>query len=135
MSEEKSEEKSGAAPEGGFVSEGVRLIGVERARQVAVLGYSPSDDDQLPDGSLSMAAACYAADERIYVRDDLAKEVVFKDPWPWDSRFDKRPHGDGNYLRHDLLTREKRLDLLVKAGALVAAEIDKLLRAPGEDAT
>jgi hypothetical protein len=50
---------------------------------------------------------------------------MLKDPWPWEEKFDKRPR-NGNVI---LFPRDPktRIELLVKAGALIAAEIDNLL--------
>lgn len=118
-----------------FSSEGARLITAERVRQVQEEGYTFLEDQRLAAGSMAMAAACYAADEPIYVRDDQADGVSFKDPWPWQTVFDKRPRGGGNFLRYDLLKQDSalRLRLLVMAGALLAAEIDKLLGEEGAE--
>jgi hypothetical protein len=77
---------------------------------------------------LAWGAVCYAAPERVYT---LAKGVTpidpvisFHDPWPQslDPAFDKRPS-----LRRKTSTRT-RIRALEKAGALIAAEIDRLLR-------
>ena len=104
---------------------GLERIAAERKRQVEQEGFDEAHDAQHPDGSMAAAAACYAMDEPIYIKDDYANGCDFKDPWPWDVRFDKRPR-NGNVIRYDL-THEERLDLLIKAGALIAAEIDNML--------
>ena len=103
---------------------GVELIAAERRRQVEEEGYTAERDADLPDGSLSAAAVCYATDEPLYVRDEGAASVMFKDPWPWDEGVDKRPC-EGNVTLYRWKPVE-RLALLVKAGALIAAEIDLL---------
>lgn len=107
------------------VPTGVERIAAERKRQVEQEGFDEAHDAQHPDGSMSAAAACYAMDEPIYIKDDYANGCDFKDPWPWDVRFDKRPR-DGNVIVYTHAFDE-RLALLTKAGALIAAEIDNLL--------
>lgn len=107
---------------------GVERIAEERARQVAQEGYSAQHDDDHGDGAIAAAAACYAAPFRIYALDEHAAGLHFGDPWPWSSDYDKRPYR-GNVPDPESATPEQRLRLLVKAGALIAAEIDRLLRA------
>lgn len=116
---------------------GTDLIAAERQRQIDAEGWTPEHDDEHDDGSLAMVAACYAASERIYTRTDAAVGVSFFDPWPdsWDDLWDKRAQYGNGYAAGngiadpDSYSHEERLDLLVKAGALIAAEIDRLLRA------
>lgn len=106
------------------MSEGAKRIARERQRQIKKLGWTPEHDDEHDDGSLAMAAACYAAPERIYVRKEFAAGESFVDPFPWHDA-DARPH-NGNVLKEP--TEAQRLRLLEKAGALIAAEIDRVLR-------
>lgn len=103
---------------------GVELIAAERERQVKKLNWSPEHDDEHDAGELAAAAACYAAPERIYTRDEYADSVHFVDPFPWPDG-DRRPY-DGNVLKTP--THAQRVRLLEKAGALIAAEIDRLIR-------
>lgn len=108
---------------------GVEAIAAERARQMAAEGYDGKHDDCHGGGELPRAAACYAMPERLYVQRIFADQVNFCDPWPWDSRFDKRPvKSRGNVVDPEGATVVERLALLTKAGALIAAEIDRLLR-------
>lgn len=109
---------------------GAERIAAERRRQAAKLGWTAEHDDAHDDGGLAMAAVCYAAaavDARPYIEQRFAASVDFVDPWPWDHRFDARPY-DGNVLI-ECTTDAERIRLLEKAGALIAAEIDRLLRA------
>lgn len=101
---------------------GADLIAQERQRQVDSEGWSSQHDDMHDEGDLAMAAACYAATQTIYTRRDLTHEgsvrhpvVTFAEAWPWEIRWDKRD-------KHD------RIRQLVIAGALIAAEIDRLQR-------
>jgi len=93
---------------------GTELIADERMRQMLQEGWTLDHDDEHDYGELSIAAACYAVegtDARVVegICDPL-------DAWPWNREWDKRK-------KHDRLRR------LVIAGALIAAEIDRELRA------
>lgn len=108
---------------------GAVLIAAERERQITGEGWTAEHDDSHEAGELALAACCYAMPVQLFRRDErpLAHAmVVFHDPWPWDDNWDKRK-GGGNKPR---LARsvEERIDWLVKAGALLAAEIDRLQR-------
>lgn len=84
---------------------GVELIAAERERQVSQEGWTPEHDDEHKHGELRGAAACYALGRMI-------PEI-----WPWSSEWWK----PGNRIRE-----------LAKAGALIAAEIDRLQRAKSQ---
>jgi len=81
--------------------DGVRLILIERLRQIKTEGWSPEHDDQYTKFELLMAAEAYL--------------TGCADEWPWDPEWWKPTPGD-------------RIKELVKAGALIAAEIDRLQR-------
>lgn len=89
------------------VGDGVSLIAAECKRQVEVEGWKPEHDDSHTSGELAIAAACYASvgNSRLAI---LAH-------WPWGLRWWKP-------------TAENRIRELEKAGALIAAEIDRLRR-------
>lgn len=109
---------------------GAELIAEERERQIKQEGYDAEHDDEHTEGELALAAICYATPQLIFIRDDRARAVIFEDPWPWGDRWDKRyTYKSGNTLPEpSTYTREKRISFLVKAGALIAAEIDRLER-------
>lgn len=87
-------------------------VAAERRRQVAVEGWAPEHDDDHNDFELSRAAVCYAlAPWRKTETPDLAARPGVW--WPWASKWWK-PSDD----RRDL----------VKAGALILAEIERLDR-------
>jgi hypothetical protein len=88
-------------------SSGVALIAAERARQVTAEGYTPEHDAHHGDGDLIRAAVAYATAAVGATEEHTAAW------WPWD-RPGFKP-GDGP------------LRALVKAGALIAAEIDRLI--------
>jgi hypothetical protein len=85
-------------------------IGHERNRQILHEGWHASHDDQHADQEMLTAAILYAAS----CFSDARRHLV-NIRWPWDEEWDKRD-------KHD--TRRK----LVIAGALIAAEIDRLDR-------
>lgn len=102
------------------MSEGARRIAAERQRQIEEECWSAEHDDQHDDESLAWAAVCYAAPGEVFTRATGGQLV---DPWPasWWEGWDKRE-------RDDAPTRAERIRELEKAGALIAAEIDRLLR-------
>lgn len=109
---------------------GIDRIAVERQRQVVVEKWTAEHDDEThTDGALAMVAALYAAPDVLYAKNDYANEVHFVDPWP-EGWGDKRPYADrGNVLLpNSELPADERIRQLEKAGALIAAEIDRLLR-------
>jgi hypothetical protein len=116
---------------------GVGMIAEERKRQIEEEEWTPEHDDEHTGGSLALAAVCFAAPTKLYRRIDTASGITFVDPWPeswawqWDRRFRYGTcrYNPGN-VRPDpeTYTYEERVDLLTKAGALIAAEIDRLVR-------
>jgi hypothetical protein len=93
---------------------GVELIAAERQRQVEVEGFDAQHDDEHDGGSLGRAAVCYITyeDKKKYqIRPDDRAPAY----WPWEPE-SWRPSPD-------------KIRNLVKAGALIAAEIDRLQRA------
>ena len=99
---------------------GAQRITQERTRQRSAArhggeGFDTAHDDQHIGEQLATAAAVYALPERYrqpimrYWRDEL---------WPtgWEPKFDD-------------VNPERRVRILEKAGALIAAEIDRLIRA------
>jgi hypothetical protein len=96
----------------------IGLIVDERKKQVAKLGFDAYHDDQHVDGELANAAAHYAStyDEIFY---DLPASTQIEDGvervFPFEPRWDQKKD-------------DSRLDQLAKAGALVVAEMGRLLR-------
>ncbi|AWC98589.1 ead/Ea22-like family protein [Klebsiella pneumoniae] len=83
----------------------------ERKRQVTAEGWTPGHDDEYEHGELADAAGCYALSSELF---DCAGEPPR--PWPWPDEWWKPTN--------------RRRDL-VKAGALILAEIERLDRAAG----
>jgi hypothetical protein len=114
---------------------GVRLVEgaasdvlAERERQKSAEGWTPDHDDEHGNGELARAAACYAhaaglnPSARAFLEDapDYAGEhmVITRRLWPWDRSWWK--------------PKDRRRDL-VRAGALIIAEIERLDRATNKD--
>ncbi|MDR2597272.1 MAG: hypothetical protein LBC76_08140 [Treponema sp.] len=103
---------------------GVERIAAERGRQKRVEGYTPKYDDDHTDGQLIKAAVCYALPKingALKLEDDEFLIGVDR-IWPWSESCWK-PSPDN------------RIRELEKAGALIAAEIDRLLRMEGNNDT
>ncbi|WP_057382340.1 hypothetical protein [Pseudomonas aeruginosa] len=81
----------------------------ERRRQINVEGWTPEHDDKHETGALASAAGCYAMFSLAYPAGDPSHF------WPWDKSWWK-PSPDGRRN-------------MVKAGALILAEIERLDRA------
>lgn len=92
---------------------GVELIAAERKRQIEKEGWDASHDDKHTDQQIAYAAVCYALPVVSRPRHVLRF-------WPWDWKFWKPWEGGRQ--------PEGRIRELVKAGALIAAEIDRLQR-------
>lgn len=92
---------------------GATLIAKERVRQIEEEGWTEEHDDQHIEGQLAMAGACYAFDA-VTIPSIRAKKFIY-DNWPWDRKWWK-PIPDDTIRQ------------LTKAGALIAAEIDKIQR-------
>ncbi len=112
--------------------DGATRIMAERQRQIAKEGWTPEHDDEHDDASLLLAAVCYtanAAGVHVYQRHESAGQISFCDPWPetWAPEWDKRPR-DRNDAVNLPQGDARRIRMLEKAGALIAAEIDRLLR-------
>jgi len=97
---------------------GAERIARERQRQIDVEGWGAAHDARGTPGDLNMAAVCYViqAGSSDEVRDALRH--VKPSYWPWAFAWWK-PGGDNS--------NASRIRELEKAGALLAAEIDRLL--------
>jgi hypothetical protein len=101
--------------------EGAQRIVKERIRQKVSEGWTPEHDAGHMEGQLSVAAACYAIHGvRIDYTPVSVEMASGGDAWPWSLKWDKRE-------KHE---RMRRLEI---AGALIAAEIDRLVSNPLPD--
>lgn len=99
---------------------GVELIAAERQRQIEVEGWTPEHDSNHVIGEMIGASITYAAHALRLVSDE---EICTDDGvtfWPWEASWFK-PSADP--VRN-----------LVKAGALIAAEIDRIQRERKDEA-
>lgn len=88
---------------------GIESIAAERRRQIEAEGWTPEHDDEHRHGELAAAAATYAWEA-------ACPGASLNNPptsWPWSAKWWK--------------PRDRRSNL-VRAGALIAAEIDRLDR-------
>lgn len=90
----------------------------ERARQIAVEGWTPEHDDEHAGDELAVAAGCYAIPmshwARLLPRSAMWSLGQVPQLWPWARQWWK--------------PKDRRADL-VRAGALILAEIERLDRA------
>lgn len=94
------------------VSKALSDITAERRRQIEVEGWTPEHDDQYSNGGMATAAACYILNG--VGSPNPAPPNAFPTWWPWASRWWK--------------PKDRRSDL-IRAAALIAAEIERLDRA------
>lgn len=94
---------------------GVSAIAEERKRQVEVEGWTPRHDDQYESFELPLAGASYALQATL-LDGGMGASAVTEPPscWPWHRGWWK--------------PKDRRRNL-ARAGALIAAEIDRLDRA------
>lgn len=102
--------------------EGCELIAQERRRQIEQEDWTPKHDDTHDEAELAKAAAHYVLfaskqkSQRERERGILGSGAL---GWPWDREWWKPSLGNSD---------ADRIRELVKAGALIAAEIDRLNR-------
>lgn len=100
---------------------GIELITAERQRQLQKLGWTTEHDDTHTLGELTEAATCYAAVGSATLRGSSPKYITTEMfdgdsilHWPWE---------DEAYKPADSAEEN-----LIKAGALIVAELDRLQR-------
>lgn len=104
----------------GGLSAAAHDVLAERRRQVEAEGWTPAHDDRHNNGSLALAAACYACNAATWAQRSAAipksEYSKFAAPgfrWPWSQKWWK--------------PKDQRRDL-VRAAALLLAEIERLDR-------
>src|SRR6056297_610244 len=98
---------------------GIKLIAEERERQISKEGWTPEHDDTHTQSELAMAAVCYAKPDWNRGMNDAGDAPL---GWPWAGEWWKPLVSFGQY------SEDSRIRELQKAGALIAAEIDRLQR-------
>jgi hypothetical protein len=116
MTKRQSKTKGAAAVRSSDLLSGVELIKRERARQMSEEGWTPKHDDTHKRGEMAFAGAAYARLSGQIAIHGANKEALSAEPlaWPWAEKWWK--------------PSEDQVRNLVKAGALIAAEIDRLQR-------
>lgn len=104
---------------------GIELIAEERKRQIEVEAWTTKHDSGHKNGEMADAAVCYALGDTKIVfepRMDYPNSIkLVNNYWPWGIGWWKpSPHD--------------RVRELTKAGALIAAEIDRLLNQQNKEA-
>lgn len=94
---------------------GLGLIAAERHRQITDEGYGPAHDAEQEPDALALAAVCYATPDEFREYDGLGPRAPVL--WPFQGGWKPTPHD--------------RARELVKAGAMIAAELDRLLADAG----
>ena len=90
---------------------GAELIAAERRRQIEAEGWTPEHDDEHDGHDLTLAAESYLWATRLQ---QLGSTAPMPTMWPWAESWWK-PSDD-------------QVRNLVRAGALIAAEIDRIQR-------
>ena len=93
----------------------VAEVAAERERQVSVEGWSQDHDDAHADYELALAAAAYALEAASWRPPPGDEAIITERIWPWDASWWK--------------PKDPRRDL-VRAAALIVAEIERLDRLP-----
>ena len=102
------------------LSPAVLSIIAERCRQVQMLGWTPAHDDEHDAGELAGAASAYAAHAsdalHPFSQGDAFRDGTVPDGWCWGTEWWK----PGKPMRN-----------LEKAGALIVAEMERMVRQGG----
>jgi len=100
---------------------GIELIADERKRQIEIEGWTAEHDDQHTEGELANAACAYAMTNDMidFIGDNWGHDMHLHF-WPFELNWYKKNF----HIDED----EPRIRDLVKAGAMIAAEIDRLIR-------
>jgi hypothetical protein len=107
----------------------VQEIAAERQRQIEAEGWTPEHDDEHHDGALAMAAALYATPRPLYEVNQWETGVSwFEAKWPF-KRLGRDDIGPVIVPDGDKRRTTPRRRQLVKAAALIVAEIERLDRA------
>jgi hypothetical protein len=99
----------------------IEEVAKERQRQISKEGWSLDHDDEHADGSLSDAAACYAATTRPFKAEVFSgvgyqPYTAYSDLWP------------KSWADHWFRPKKSRRRKLIIAAALIVAEIERLDR-------
>ena len=109
---------------------GVSIISEERNRQITQEGYDWKQDDTYDGQELALAATVYALPPswRGVYAGAKGHSNMRRILWPWDHYTFKPVPSDNSIVFGKEQSIDDRIKELAKAGALVAAEIDRLQR-------
>lgn len=110
LAQARSEGKAEGMRDGQQMEKAAQDVLVERERQKTAEGWTPEHDDAYHHDELSNAAACYASPEAVYWGPSRDRSAL---RWPWQVQWWK--------------PNDRRRNL-VKAGALILAEIERIDR-------
>jgi hypothetical protein len=96
------------------LSPGVIHIANERIRQIEKEGWDDRHDDEHTRGEMALAAACYALSSLVYGKMMAKLYPIIRDLWPWNWDQWWKPRSSFRDVE--------------RAGALCAAELDRILR-------
>ena len=100
------------------ITDGIGAIADERIRQQREEGYTPEFDDQYTDGELIDSAVCYALYGRAIAKGMTKEQARTMAGIGWPETWSPTAFKPDGGMRD-----------LVRAGALIAAEIDRRIRA------
>ena len=116
------------SPQADNAATGAELIAAERQRQIDAEGWSPEHDDGHTLGEMAAAGACYALlGTRWKDSSILGSQLVRHILWPWEDEWFKPTEYPEPPFTADVHV-DRHVRDLTKAGALIAAEIDRLQR-------
>ena len=110
-----------------ILRDGAELIAEERKRQISKKGWTPQHDDNHQLGELTEAALCYGLVASAEIRGSCATE------WPYELVSSGETLCQWPFEEIAWKPSDDPLRNLVKAGALIAAEIDRLQRAKAKE--
>lgn len=125
--------RPGAASERGAISQAARDVLAERSRQVEAEGWTPANDDAHDDGAMARAAACYALPVPMLVLEERSQtydrsRIRGESPIWATAKFSVPAMWPASWRPSWWKPKDRRRDL-VRAGALILAEIERMDRA------
>lgn len=102
-----------------FLLDGAQMIAKARAKEKNSPGWEPGANLEFYMGELGTIAACLATGVRIYkpvYRKGNPDSYSFVDPWP-----------ETVSTKLDIRDTAERMEQLIEAGRLIAAEIDRII--------
>jgi hypothetical protein len=111
---------------------GAEPIAKERRRQIEKEGWTAEHDNEHTEDELALVAALYATPILLVSQRHLHDgSITFIDPWPWYDQAEITRYADAGFTKvkaWDKRKKHNKFRRLVIAGALIAAEIDRLQR-------